>query len=145
MQVFEGHVLKCSFKLQHERVFGGMTHDGVLQYLLTLPATPNLLHCNTKGWMTDKYGIIYSRLQTQIRSLFTHHILQWVTSSRNSFEQRCHQKTQNNNKKKTLNLLCHYIKIVLLQKYKLGLLIRQLRWESTEEEKKKGSNVLCNS
>lgn len=33
-------------------------------------------------------------------------------------------------KKDTEPFLCHYIKIVLLQKYKLGLLIRQLRSES---------------
>lgn len=36
-------------------------------------------------------------------------------------------------KKDTEPFLCHYIKIVLLQKYKLGLLIRQLRLEATQE------------
>lgn len=35
------------------------------------------------------------------------------------------------NKKDTF--LCHYIKIVLLQKYKLGLPMRQLRSKATQE------------
>lgn len=56
--------------------------------------------------------------------------------SRN-IEQRCHmtqeKKTNKNNEKDTEPFLCHYIKIVLLQKYKLGLLIRQLRSDSTQE------------
>lgn len=42
--------------------------------------------------------------------------------------------TEKKEKKKESELfLCLYIKIVLLQKYKLGLLIRQLRSDSTQE------------
>lgn len=43
------------------------------------------------------------------------------------------QKNKQQQKKDTEPFLCHYIKIVLLQKYKLGLLTRQLRSESTQE------------
>lgn len=73
------------------------------------------------------------RSLTQIWSLFTHNILQWVMYSRN-IEQRCHMTQEKKTKTKdTEPFLCHYIKIVLLQKYKLGLLIRELRSESTQE------------
>lgn len=43
------------------------------------------------------------------------------------------QEKQTTTKKDIEPFLCHYIKIVLLQKYKLGLLTRQLRSESTQE------------
>lgn len=48
-----------------------------------------------------------------------------------SQEKTIQQKQKGN--KKTEPFLFHYIKIVLLQKYKLGLLIRQLRSGSTQE------------
>lgn len=42
------------------------------------------------------------------------------------------KRNKNIKTKKTESFLCSYIKILLLQKYKLGLLIRQLRSESTQ-------------
>lgn len=41
--------------------------------------------------------------------------------------------TQEKKEKDTEPFLRHYIKIVLLQKYKLGLLIGQLRSKATQE------------
>lgn len=50
-----------------------------------------------------------------------------------------HGKIKQQKPKDTEPFLCHYIKIVLLQKYKLGLLIRQLISGSTQESSAKGA------
>lgn len=68
----------------------------------------------------------------QIWSLFTLHILQWVMYS--TLKQRCHRGHRKKRKKEnTEPFLCRYIKIVLLQKYKLDLLMSQLRSKATQE------------